>query len=403
MKNPRKETDPAGTVARRIADGVLLGGILIVLLAGLGRTIFFPREINEYENRYANRLPALTAQGVLDGSFQQGVDSALSDQVYFSTTCKRTYNSVSSRYLNSALKPLWSSLENEYVNYLGMRVFGPEHHIIYDTRSLEEVAPALDQKAENYNRAIARNPETEFYLYFIEKDTDIEFMTGAKPGLYEYFRSQLHLDDDHAAKFAVDGFSDFSQYFYRTDHHWNNRGSYRGYRQVAELLGVEDAPIEAGEEVTLPNAFVGSKAFGLGAESFSEPFSLYRFSFPAMEVTRNGEPAENYGSQEYFLTGTAGTPTYGRVYGGDDGEIVFSTGRSDRENILVLGESFDNAILKLLASHFNRTYSVDLRYYEAYMGKPFSLDEYLAEHEIDKVLWIGNLDCFIMQEFMLEG
>lgn len=389
-------------MVRRLVDGIFIGGILLVLLAGLGRTVLSPREVNAYENRYAAQLPKLTADGVLSGTYQQGVDKALSDQVHFSTTCKRLYNDISSRFLNGTLGPLWSKLEGKYVNYLGMRVLGPEHHIIYDTRVLSEVAPALEEKAANYSRAAARHPETDFYLYFIEKDTDIDFMTGEKPGLYEYLRERLTLDPDHIGRFQIDSFEEFSQWFYRTDHHWNYKGSYRGYRQVLELLGVEEAPLAPQEEVELPDPFTGSKAFGLGSTSLSEPFFAYRFGFPPITVTINGAPAENYGSQEYFLTGTAGIPTYGKFYGGDDGEIIFSTGRSDRENILLIGESFDNAILKLVASHFNNTYSVDLRYYEAYMGEKFSLDDYLARHEIEKVLFIGNLDYYIMSEFMLE-
>lgn len=390
-------------MGRRLIDGVFIGGIVLVLLAGLARTVFSPRDVNAYENRYANQLPALTAAGVLDGTYQQGVDDALSDQVHLSTTCKRLYNDVSSRFLNKALEPLWGKLEGEYVNYLGMQVLGSEHHIIYNTRVLSDIAPALEEKADNYSRAVARHPETDFYLYFIEKDTDIDFMTNEKPGAYEYLRDRLSPEPDHIGRFQINSFEEFSQWFYRTDHHWNHKGSYRGYRQVLELLGVKDGPLVPLEEVELPDAFTGSKAFGLGADSLSEPFFVYRFPFPSLTVTINGAPAENYGSQEYFLSGTAGTPTYGKFYGGDDGEIIFSSGQEGKDDILIIGESFDNAILKLLASHFNNTYSVDLRYYEAYMGEKFSLDDYLARHEIDKVLFIGNLDYYIMPEFMLEG
>ena len=68
----------------------------------------------------------------------------------------------------------------------------------------------------------------------------------------------------------------------------------------------------------------------------------------------------------------------------------------------MLGESYDNAILKLMASHFDRVYSVDLRSYEQDMGKPFRLAEYLREHEITKVLWIGSTTFFTSDDFMVE-
>ena len=63
----------------------------------------------------------------------------------------------------------------------------------------------------------------------------------------------------------------------------------------------------------------------------------------------------------------------------------------------------DNAILKLLASHFDRTYSVDLRYYRNYMGSGFSLSDYLRRNNITKVLLIGNVDYYISPDFALEN
>ena len=77
--------------------------------------------------------------------------------------------------------------------------------------------------------------------------------------------------------------------------------------------------------------------------------------------------------------------------------------RQDRENVLVIGESYDNAILKLLASHFGRTYSVDLRYYRNYLGSDFSLSDYLRRNSITKVLLIGNVDYYISPDFALEN
>ena len=69
----------------------------------------------------------------------------------------------------------------------------------------------------------------------------------------------------------------------------------------------------------------------------------------------------------------------------------------------VLGESYDNAILKLLSESFDKTYSVDLRYYEAKMGRSFNFSQYLQEHNISKVLLIGNIDYFVMDEFSIRG
>ena len=69
----------------------------------------------------------------------------------------------------------------------------------------------------------------------------------------------------------------------------------------------------------------------------------------------------------------------------------------------MIGESYDNAINELLASHFNHTYNVDLRNYERENGKPFNLDAFVTEHSIDRILLIGNIDYYVMEEFNLKG
>ena len=47
---------------------------VLIFLAGLLRTVFRPKEINEYENLYDNQLVPLTAASYADGSFQDGME-----------------------------------------------------------------------------------------------------------------------------------------------------------------------------------------------------------------------------------------------------------------------------------------------------------------------------------------
>lgn len=388
-------------MVKKLCNGLFVGGILAILLAGLGKTVFLPNDINAYENRYAAKLPAPTLSGFLDGSFQEGVDSALADQVNLAENCKETYNLTSSNYLRLVSGPVLSHYPDRYVNFAGKLMFGG--YLTYYTRALSDMTQALDEKATNYNGYFAAWPGLDFYVYFIEKDTDINFETGEKVGACEYLFDRLDLPEDRLARFRVDSFDQFSGWFYRTDHHWNCNGSYQGYAQLLEQLGIEAraALPPRGGAVHIGD-FSGSKATGIAA-SFSEPFYAYRFDFPDMEITVNGSPSPDYGRQGAFLSGQGGQPSYGSFYGGDEGEIIFSTGRPGLENLLVIGESYDNAVLKLLASHFNETYSVDLRYYKPYMGKDFNFSSYVKEHGIDKVLLIGNIDYFIMPEFKLGG
>ena len=215
----------------------------------------------------------------------------------------------------------------------------------------------------------------------------------------------LDLPDSQKATYTVDDFDEFSRQFFRTDTHWNLYGSCAGYRQLFNVLHCTGTPLEPTGDPVLVGEFSGVKARRVGADDvLTEPFYAYSYAFPDMTVTIDGQPVGDYGDQANFLAGTSEKNlSYGGFYGGDEGEVIFSTGTTDRGSLLVIGDSFDNAILKLLASHYDTLYSVDLRYYAHSMGRPFDLTAYTQAHGITNVLLLGNIDYFSQDTFDPEG
>ena len=382
-----------------LLNAAMILGVVLFLLAGLAKAILRPKELNDYENRTAEQLPAFTLSGWLDGSFQDGVETGLGDQAPLAYTMKMKYNDMDNDIKYRAFRLVSDARPEQMVIYQGFRIYGGRH-IAFAPQKFEDVAPILEKRTQNLRSLIEAHPETRFDLYYIEKDTDVVFETGEKLGIYEYLCEHLPLSPEHTACFEVNDLATFEERFYCTDHHWNCDGSLLGYRQVAELLDVGPALEPTGEAGKFSDCFCGSKVQVLRTQDlFVEPFYAYPYDYPDTSVTVNGEPG-SYGLQDDFFAGKASYLTYGSFYGSDEAEVIFD--RGEGENILILGESFDNAIVRLLASHFGRTHCVDLRHYENTMGKPFRLREYLEENDIDRVLFIGNVGFYTMEEFMVE-
>ena len=385
---------------KKILQYTFIFGILAVLLLSLMKTVFFPEEINHYENRYAEKMIAPNVQTVLNKEFQESVDAALSDQIFGAETIKRCYNAFTTNYLHTILDPIRKKYPNRYFAVDEKLLYGD--YILYHPIALEEIKEELDNKIEGLNQSFANHPEIDFHTYYIEKDTDINFETNEQSGIYEYLKSRLHLPKDHIGVFEENSFESYSEQFYRTDHHWNAVGSYMAYCQILKQLKPEEQPIEPMEMVYV-GEMSGSKAKGK-LSGFSESFEAYRFDYPPMTIKINGEVVDDYGNQQTFLNhDTPDYLSYGTFYGGDPGEVIFDSGTHGRGSILVVGESHDNAILKLLASHYDTTYAVDLRNYEHYAGKAFSFAEHIEAHPIDTVLLIGSVSYYRMPEFLLEG
>ncbi len=391
----------------KILQKCFLLAVAALLVVGLVRTLCFPKEINDYENRYASQFPTVSTRAFLDGTLQDAAEDSLSDQIPFSQYMKKAYNNGKTTFLLRTLhgvRALTGGDQGRYVSFNGLCLYGDDF-ITNWPRTLANNQADLDRKCASLNQTFANHPELTFWVYYVEKDTDIDFFTQEKAGLSEYLQQNLNLPDDQKATYTVDSFDEFSRQFFRTDTHWNLYGSYAAYRQLFDFLHCTGTPLEPTGDPVLVGEFSGVKARRVGADGvLREPFYAYPYDFPAMTVTIDGQPVEDYGDQGNFFAGTSEKSlSYGGFYGGDEGEVIFSTGTTDRGSLLVIGDSFDNAILKLLASHYDTLYSVDLRYYEHSMGQPFDLTAYTQANHITNVLLLGNIDYFAQDTFDPEG
>ena len=237
------------------------------------------------------------------------------------------------------------------------------------------------------------------YVYYIERDRDIDFESNEKLNMIDILKKGIKLEK--IDNFEINNFDDYKKYFYKTDHHWNYQGSYKAYLELLELLDIGDEPLIPNQVINIDLEVNGSMARKIGKSSlYSEKFSYYEFKYPKYKVYANGLEMDDYGSS--LIKINEEISMYNTLYGVDYGELILDFKQSANENILLVGESYDNAIIKLLGSHFNKIYSIDLRYYENQNNQKFDYKKYVEENDIDKILLIGNIDFFVESTFNLN-
>lgn len=398
---------------RKNADTVFVALLLALLLGAFIKTVFFPKALNLSENRYAQKLPALSYQGFLSGDLQKDAEAAFSDQLPFSEAIVAQTNKVKNRVTLSLFSYATEDAPAHYYVYNAERALDDpaaanvlffRDRLCYAPKKLEVYQVLITARADALNAIFCENENVAFYAYFVENDANIDFETGENCGICDAVLSALELPQGQKSAFRLTGFDDFCRDFYLTDHHWNDQGVRRAYRELAELLELGE-PIAPTNSAVLENRLVGSKAKAIGAqELMSEEVTVSVYSLPEAEVFIDGKPG-TYGNEAKYLSGLQEQAlTYGAYYGGDEGEVIFkSTGREDAGNLLIIGDSYDNALLKLLASHYNCTYCVDPRYYAQAMGEEFSLSAYIEANHIDTVLFIGSVSFWTLDDFAVEG
>lgn len=176
--------------------------------------------------------------------------------------------------------------------------------------------------------------------------------------------------------------------YYRTDHHWTTLGAYYGYAAICEAMGLEAAPLSAFQPETVSDKFYGT-TYSSSGFSWVEPDSIRLYvEDPGTLTIRNymdGSPAEGVLYDRSYLDKK---DKYSVFYGGNTPLLQISTENSEGERILILRDSYADSLTPFLLHDFVELHIIDLRYYRA------SIQSYLKEHEIDRVLVMYSVDNF---------
>ena len=380
------EERPGDLIKTRTIQIVTVALLLLFLLAGFARTLLSPDTEIFYENRPANRFPAFSASSFLDGTWQSDVEDAFSDQIPAAIRMKKLYNIFDTGTALPVIRMLGQG--GGYVGFRNICFF--EDMLVVRPVALPEKEDTFLAAARHIGSWQDAAPGTEFYVYYIETDRDLNLETGAKSGLYDCLAGALALPAERVGRLRVDSFADYRRLFFKTDHHWNADGSYQGYLDLCALLGI--TPLTTRGQYRVPACYHGTRAAGVEGVP-AEDFAVNLYDYPDMTVTIPSGPIPDYGMQSLFVSGELESVSYGSIFGVDCGELVFDTGRPGK-TLLVMGDSYDNAIAKPLASCFSKSFFVDLRSYEAEVGHPFDMESYLSDNGIDVVLFVGAIDYF---------
>ncbi len=175
--------------------------------------------------------------------------------------------------------------------------------------------------------------------------------------------------------------------YFKSDHHWTQRGAYYAYRAFAESVGLEPTPLED---------------FDYGIHNDSYNGSLYQYTHDE-RVKTFIDTIETFNSRkEYTMTVTTsngytfttdsaivqGNKTYANFISGDNPYTVINVPENPQDkNILVLKDSFGNAFVPFLCEHYGNIFVVDVRY------SAFNLHEHLSDNGITDIVFVNNVQA----------
>ena len=156
------------------------------------------------------------------------------------------------------------------------------------------------------------------------------------------------------------------------------------YEDISPILNVDK--VRTLEGVSFLGSYARESLFPISPE----PFEYLDIQLPAYKTIVNGKP-ETYGARDQYLSGNFPKQKYFNYYEGFYGSwkklIVYEFDNTSDRNLLLISSSHARMNQMLIASHYKKTYVIDLRKQDA---KTISIKKLVSEYQIDDVLFMGQ-------------
>lgn len=174
--------------------------------------------------------------------------------------------------------------------------------------------------------------------------------------------------------------------YFHSDHHWTGLGAYYSYAAFMEQIGKTPLDLESCEGDVI-DGFTGSflKLVTSGVSEDSVEYWKFPYDAPMTITSSSGEKA-NYDSP-YCSYAEGGDYTYSVFIYGDNPLTVIksSSDNADDEKILVVHESYGNALIPYLTNNFSEVYAIDFRDWTG------SIKDFCEQNDITNVLFLNGV------------
>ena len=303
-------------------------------------------------------------------------------------------------YMNSFFYkevPLKTNSDNEYIFYNKENDF----YYLENQYSKDELDKRLDMQVAMFNKLA--NLDIDMYLYFPTRYELTKLKDNNLNSYVDIFKDKLS-SKIKVANMDITSLEQYKNYFYKTDHHWNMNGALAGYYDIMDILG--KVPVDNLEVVNKrERKFYGSMAKSvLNDKTYDYILDVdkkldYDVLVNGKQASEVFKPRQIRLDRDYLYY-----DYYVQYFNGQYGEICYDYHKDNEENLLILSDSYAWQIDYLIASSFNKTYVVNLRY-DKWKKEDLNLEEYMKERNIKKVLFLyeGGSMMFDQYNYNLEG
>lgn len=360
---------------------------VIVLVFFFALVMIIPKDekASVQENRPLAEMPIATPSSVFSGEFGSAYETYLTDNVGFRSSFVRLGTIIEdSRGIKSKTTGKIVTLTNG--SQLALKDGKIMEIFKKNPESMQQYIDVLNSYSEKFSKDIN--------MYVMLAPTQIEFDESEYGELADSEKEVIDTVYASLNNFkTADAYSKLSKHtdeyiYFRTDHHWTQRGAYYGYQAIMEAKGSQPVDIDS-MKVNKLNGFLGylyNQANVPEYAEYADEIEYFDFGENYLinaKIKEESGQISPYQSRIYMPPTGDAAPTYGIFMGADHPFAEINTNVKNGQTVLVIKDSYANALLPLLTNNYERILVVDPRNFYG------TVTELTEEYQIDDIIFVN--------------
>ena len=360
------------------------------------------------EGRAYSPVPTVSAKSVLTGEFQDETEAYMSDHVVLRDSIMLTNAALQRNIIIAAntsfsYKAFPTHFNSDYVVL-------PEEGIICGGPKKVKTSTDAEMKhaAESWNTLFSSFPNIHWVFYMADRAETATVLSShdysSQVKDYDYLNNSLigHLISEVD---VIDGrcknVEDYKKHYYKTDHHWQIDGAINAYNSIIPVLGFSPASFSDPIEVDTDSFYGASVRSGLCQLDFWDTIRDVYFDMSGLHVKVNGEPIEattlNKGALDFnvrYEKRHVFENMYASWFHIDYGLIEIENPSVKQGTLLIIGDSFTNAMERFFTKHYRTVYVLDPRHYDE------TVSSFISARDIDDALVLVSTSSIASNRFI---
>lgn len=334
---------------------------------------------SEAENRTLEQKPAFSIGDIVSGKYSSKFSDYVSDQF----PMRSRFIKTKSRFDLATGK---DKINGVYIGKQGYLMEGFKEADKEVTQAKIDVINKFAAKNTNINTSVLLSPnKVEIYKNYLPRfapeDSQTDYIKSLKAG----FSPKVKLVDVIG---TFNRLKNNEQLYFKTDHHWTVDGAYAAYEDYCRAMNLQPVSKGALTKSLASNDFYGSlyykNAAGIGKPDQIELY-LQQGNYPVL--VKYFDTKKKVASL-YDVSKLSTKDPYQVFTGGNHTQIRIRTNIDTERKLLLIKDSYANAMLPFLVNNFSEINVIDMRYFTG------SIKDVMNNADVTDVLILGNINTF---------